>query len=81
MGDTYGATSVNVSAMAGTAGAASPRSPGSGGGMRHAAACEEVCPALHAIADALDALGDPAGNTAQIRQLADASLMKRNMGE
>lgn len=81
MGDTYGATNVNVSNMSGTPGAASPRPPGSGGGMRHAAAWEQVSPALHAIADALDALGNPAGNTSIIRQLADESIMNRNMGE
>lgn len=80
MGDTYGATSINIEQGKGTAGSASPRIPGvSTSTNRHCTAWEQTNQAVNLICDALESLGY--GDTQPIRKAILEAKMERTRGE
>lgn len=82
MGDQYTDTAIDIVSRSGSAGGGGPRLPGEGGGggaNRHCCAWEQIKPAIDLICDCLETWGCP--NTAQIRQLAQESIMHKNRGE
>lgn len=82
---TYGDITTNLNSGTGTIGNSSPRVPGDNISNRHCCAYEQICPAIVALADAIDIIAakvgaDVSSYTTNARELASESIMQMNRG-